>query len=67
VNIEVEVIWKEGDIAADIPRRRRGTQRKASVTRLDYLVWLLGMQHDDSSRLQVFYVMQCPVFDNTVM
>jgi len=21
----VEVIWKEGDIAADIPRRRRGT------------------------------------------
>jgi len=50
----VEVIWKETDIAADIPRRRRGTQRKASVIRLDYLVWLQGMKHDDSSQLQVF-------------
>jgi len=31
-----------------------GLKRKASVTRLHYLVWLQGMQHDDSSRLQVF-------------
>lgn len=54
MNNEVEVIWKETDIAADIPRRRRGTQRKASVIRLDYLVWLQGMKHDDSSQLQVF-------------
>jgi hypothetical protein len=66
VNNEVEVIWKEGYIAADILPRRRGTQRKASVTRLDYLVWLLGMQHDDISQASV-YVMQYPVFESTFM
>lgn len=54
MNNEVEVIWKEVGVAADIPRRRPGTKRKASVTRLDYLVCLQNIKHDDSSRLQVF-------------
>jgi len=53
VNNEVEVIWKEADIAAG---RRRGTQRKVLVIRLDYLFWLQGMKHDDGSQLQVLAV-----------
>ena len=60
MNNDVEIIWKEADIAADIPRRRRGTQRKTSVTRLDYLVWLQDIKHDDSSRLQVFALGSVP-------
>ena len=51
---------KEAYIAADIRRRRRGTQRKASVTRLDYLVCLQDIKHDDSSRLQVFALGSVP-------
>jgi len=34
--------------------------RKASVTRLDYLVCLQDVKHDDSSRLQVFALGSVP-------
>jgi hypothetical protein len=66
VNSEVEVIWKEADIAADIARRGRGTQWEASVTHLDCLVWLHDFKNDDSIRLQMFALGSFPVIDSTV-